>query len=512
MVNIGLPRACGLLLHPTSLPSPYGIGDLGPAAERFIDQLARVGGRFWQVLPLNPTGFGESPYQTLSAFVGNTNLISLERLRDDGYLTDADLSDAPLFPVHKVDYAAAIAYHDELLTLAYERFIRAATPAQRADFAAFCQAEAAWLEDWALFAALKEANGLQLWTYWPEGERRYAKDSRSLMAARWMHAARIGEHRWRQWVFFRQWEALRTYANTRQIAIIGDVPIFVAHDSVDVWANPDLFFLDSRGNPPLVTGVPPDSFNPDAGQRWGHPLYRWDQHANTGYAWWLARLKMAARLFDYLRIDHFRGFWDYFEIPAADATTTRYGRWMDGPRDSLFDAIPAEIKARIIAEDLGDNMSEVVEWRERLGLPGMAVLQFAFSGSEEELRRFSPAILNPQTVLYTGTHDNNTALGWWQLEADVQLRERVQQLAAQMAAEAEIPLPSDPVWQMILIGMCSPANALIVPLQDVIGLGASARMNRPGIPAGNWRWRYTEAEISAADWGLWQALAKAGRR
>ncbi len=502
-------RSSGVLLHPTSLPGPYGAGDLGEWAYRFVDILAAAKQTLWQVLPLGPTGFGESPYQSLSSFAGNTNLISLGELLKVGWLNEDDLADLPPFSERKVDYQAVMLHHDELLSVAYDRFEGLSDPAPRQEFETWCARNAYWLDDFALYVALKEMHGLQTWTVWPQEEA--FRNPTVLEAANGIHASRIAEHRFRQWVFDWQWQALKAYANGKGIRIIGDVPIFTAHDSSDVWANPDLFFLDSYGNPPIVTGVPPDSFNPTGGQRWGHPVYRWtDVEPRPGktikeklYDWWVSRIRKTLEMVDIVRIDHFRAFYDYFEVPASDQVTTRAGRWVPGPQKEFFDAVRAALgdDLPIIAEDLGDRMEKPIQLRLQLGLPGMAILQFAFSGTEAEQERFRPDRIPQDTVVYTGTHDNNTSLGWWRSEAsDHARRSFLRYLGVDHVAE--------PNWEMIRLGMQSPAHSFLVPMQDILGLGASARLNRPGVPSGNWRWRCTAKELESAPWDRLRKLTE----
>ncbi len=341
-------RSSGLLLHPTSLPSPYGIGDLGPAARRFAITLGRVGVRWWQVLPLGPTGYGDSPYQTFSAFAGNPYLISPDDLLSEGLLTVADLAYLPTFPAGKVDYGAVIPFKLGLLDRAYERF--AARPDLRTEMEEFRSRHRAWLDDFALFMALKEAHGGAPWTQWEEPLRR--RDEKALKKARSSLADAVERHIFRQFLFFRQWRNLRERAHERGVRFIGDAPIFVAHDSADVWAHPELFDLDENGNPRVVAGVPPDYFSP-TGQRWGNPLYRWEEHRRTGYAWWLSRLRLLLELVDAVRLDHFRGFAAYWEVPAEEETA-EHGRWVPGPGEDFFSAVNDVLQnPPLIAEDLG---------------------------------------------------------------------------------------------------------------------------------------------------------------
>jgi len=499
------PRSSGVLLHPTSLPGPYGIGDLGGWAYRFLDCLAQAGQTVWQVLPLGPTGFGESPYQSLSTFAGNTNLISLDALVEDGWLRAEELADHPHFSARLADYQAAIAFHDELLSLAYDRFVR--DEQATAAFRAWADApDQFWLDDFALFVALKEFHGGQPWTEWTEPE--IFREKQALASARVMHACRIAEHRFRQWLFARQWSALRAYANERGIRIIGDLPIYVAHDSADVWTNPELFELDFYGRPEFVAGVPPDYFS-TTGQRWGNPLYDWDEHQRTGYQWWISRMQAILNQVDIVRIDHFRGFDRYYKIPAS-RETAQGGRWVNGPKIGFFRALSAGLgkpldELPIIAEDLGDDLAGAIELRHRLNLPGMAILQFAFSAYEGADNRFLPPNHETNMIVYTGTHDNNTTWGWWTCESSAGERTHLRHFVGR----DEI---AEPNWTLIGLGMDSRAHTMMTPLQDVLGLGVSARMNKPGVPAGQWRWRCLPGDLPADIGGTpWERLAELTR-
>ncbi len=471
------PRSSGVLLHPTSLPGRYGIGDLGDWAYRFVDWLEANGQSVWQVLPLGPTSYGDSPYQTLSTFAGNANLISLDRLAADGWLADGDLAAVPDFPADRVDYGGVIGYHNEMLALAYQRFAASTDKSAKAAFQAWCEANAHWLEDFALFVALKNHHGGRAWVEWAEGVA--LRDEAALSAARQAHARQIDEQRFRQWVFFTQWGDLKSYANGKGIRLFGDVPIFVAHDSADVWANRDEYTLDKKGNPTAVAGVPPDYFSA-TGQRWGNPLYRWDVMKTRGYRWWIDRFSAILNQVDSVRIDHFRGFEAYWEIPAQEKTAVN-GQWVPGPGADLFEALQRELgDLPLIAEDLGVITEGVVKLRDEFNLPGMKVLQFAWSDPKNP---FLPHNHVPNAVVYSGTHDNNTTLGWWQNEVDDQTQEF---MAEYLGCEVR-----DPVWTLIQCGMRSVGHTFIMPLQDVLGLGEEARMNTPGQPAGNWTWRFT---------------------
>jgi len=479
-----LPRSSGILLHPTSLPGRCGIGDLGKGAFRFVDFLAESGQRLWQVLPLGPTGYGDSPYQSFSAFAGNPLLISLEKLVEEGALAPQVLEAAPRFPDHRVDYGAVIPFKLRVLHESFVHFRRHASSEQREAFAAFCAAEESWLEDFALFMALKAHHGGAPWNAW---EREIAA-RRPEAVARWRRALanEIAFQKYLQFQFFRQWAAVKRYANERGIRVIGDVPIFVAHDSADVWAHPELFRLDETGRPTVVAGVPPDYFSP-TGQLWGNPLYRWDVMAADGYAWWIARLRATLRLMDIVRLDHFRGFVAYWEVPAGAKTAER-GRWVKGPGAAFFRAVREALgDVPIIAEDLGVIKPEVEALRDAFGFPGMKVLQFAFSTDAQN--PYLPHNYDRNCVVYTGTHDNDTTVGWFRsLPED----ERAFCLKYLGTEGREIH------WELIRLAMMSVADTVVIPLQDVLGLGSEARMNYPGRLGGNWTWRYAEGALTEA--------------
>lgn len=469
------PRASGILLHPTSLPGRYGIGDLGEYAYRFVDYLADTGQTYWQVLPLGPTGYADSPYQTLSAFAGNPNLISLDKLVGEGWLTHDDLTDVPDFPQDRVDYGPVSDYHVAKLELAHERFKARATSERKDAYKAWCKNNAHWLDEWALFIAVKNSYGGKPWVEWDEGIALRKPDA--VKAAEKEFAERIEAQKFRQWLFYTHWGDLKTYAAGHGIRFIGDIPIFVAHDSCDVWANRDRFYLDEKGRPTVIAGVPPDYFS-ETGQRWGNPLYKWDVMKATNYEWWVARFQAMLELVDLMRIDHFRGFEAYWEIPAEEETAVN-GKWVKGPNRTFFDALENALgELPIIAEDLGEITKEVEDLRDDLGLPGMKVLQFAWSDPENQ---FLPHNHVPNCVVYSGTHDNNTTVGWWQHEADEHTRNFISDYLQSAV--------NDPAWTLIRLGMGSPAHTFIAPMQDILGLGKAARMNTPGIESGNWQWR-----------------------
>jgi 4-alpha-glucanotransferase len=476
-------RASGILLHPTSLPSPYGIGDLGPQAYRFVDFLAEAGCKLWQVLPLGPTGYGDSPYQCFSAFAGNPYLISPLRLLDEGMLHSNDLVEGTDFPAERVDYGDFIPWKLNLLERAFIQF-RASqdkNPGLRQDYENFCADNASWLADYALFMAIKEAHGGGSWDGWPEALRK--RDPDALAEARQSLADAIYRYMFYQYAFFRQWFALKGYASQKDIQIIGDIPIFVAYDSADVWANPELFFLDEEGKPTVVAGVPPDYFSP-TGQLWGNPLYRWDVHKQSGYAWWLERIRATLQTVDIVRIDHFRGFAGYWEVPAGNETA-EHGQWVPGPAVDFFNKVQSELgQLPILAEDLGVITPDVVELRNTFNLPGMKVLQFAFSEPENP---FLPHSFPQNCVVYTGTHDNDTARGWYAVAPE---QER------DFANRYLHTDGKDFAWDLIRAAWGSVAGFALAPMQDFLNLGTEARMNYPSRLGGNWEWRMEEDALN----------------
>jgi 4-alpha-glucanotransferase len=473
-------RAAGILLHPTSLPGPFGIGDLGPAAYAWVDWLAAAKQTWWQILPLGPTAYGDSPYQCLSAFAGNPYLVSPDALVRDGLLEPGDGAGAT-FPAERVDYGAVIPFKLRLLRRAWESYRAARAPALRPAFEEFADAQAHWLDDFALFMALKQAHGGAGRSAWPADlvRRRPA----AVAEARSKLADAVDERRFHQFLFFRQWSELRRYANGRGVRVIGDVPIFVSDDSADAWAHPELFGLDEAGRPTVVAGVPPDYFSP-TGQLWGNPLYRWDVLKQTDYAWWVARLRATLEQVDLARLDHFRGFEASWAVPAGDATAEG-GEWVAGPGADLFRAAVAALGGLpFIAEDLGLITPEVEALRKRLGLPGMRVLQFAFSGPDNP---YLPHQYERRTVAYTGTHDNDTARGWYS-----SLPAKEKQFLERYLGRP----PGDIAAELVRLAWASVADYAVAPLQDVLGLGPETRMNQPGRPAGNWGWRFTPAMLS----------------
>ncbi len=481
-------RRSGIILHPTSLPGRFGIGDLGDAAYRFVDFLAAAGQSYWQVLPLSPTGYADSPYQGLSAFAGNPMLISPEKLVEAGHLSAADLEDVPRFPDDRVDFGPVISYKTALLERAYANFRTCAPPDQRLAFESFCQEQAFWLDEFALFMALKQAHGLRPWHEW--GEELVVRKPDALHRWRERLAGEIESQKYRQWQFFEQWLALKRYANERGVSIIGDIPIFVSMDSVDVWANTHLFHFDEHLRPTVVSGVPPDYFSA-TGQLWGHPLYRWDVMARDGYAWWISRIRMAFTQADIVRIDHFRGFYNYWEVPAGETTAIK-GRWLYGPGADLFNAVTAALgEVAIIAEDLGDFDAEsragVDALQRAFGYPGMKVLQFAFANGPDD--PFLPHNFTRDCVVYTGTHDNDTILGWYQVTSTEAEREYVRKYLGRDG--------SDISWDLIRLAWASVAHTAITTAQDLLGLGHESRMNLPGtVGPPNWCWRLLPGALS----------------
>ena len=488
------PRASGVLLHPTSLPGAFGIGDLGTAALTFVDTLAAAGQRIWQVLPLGPTGFGDSPYQCFSAFAGNPLLIGLDRLIEHGLLTESEARAGFDFPDGPIDFASVIAHRRRLWPKVLDRFDEGGSP-MRGSFDRFRQTQAAWLDDFALFMAVKTAHDHVPWTMW---ERDIAQRDPAAVE-RWSArgAREIRQHKLTQFLFFEHWHRVREACHARGITIMGDLPIFVAHDSADVWASRELFRLDEDGQPTVVAGVPPDYFSA-GGQLWGNPHYRWETLERRGYAWWVERFRALLDLVDRVRIDHFRGFAASWEVPR-NATTAVQGEWVKGPGAALFDCVRSGLGRQqlpFVAENLGVITPEVESLRERFGFPGMAILQFAF-GTDPQAPDFKPHNFPRNRVVYTGTHDNDTTAGWWTGDAGHSTRS-----AADIASEREyarrylsIDGP-DMHWDFIRAVLASVADTAIIPVQDLLGLGSDARMNRPGTIGGNWRWRMRPLQLT----------------
>ncbi len=475
------PRSSGVLLHPTSLPGPHGSGDLGPAAYHFVDWLVSAGQQLWQVLPLSGIGPGNSPYMSSSAFAGNLLLVDLAELQQHGWLQADELAPDAGFEAHRQNFAAVWPWRMDRLARAARRFHQAGTAQHRADFDAFCQQHADWLDDYALFMSLAEHHHWADWCDWPDGLAQ--RDAAAMAAARARHAERVVFWKFGQWCFFRQWLRLRDYAHQRGVQIVGDAPIFIAYQSAEVWARQELFILDAQGRPPVVAGVPPDYFSA-TGQRWGNPLYRWDAHAAEGYAWWIQRVRRTFELVDLVRIDHFRGFAGYWEVPASEPTAER-GRWMPGPGAALFTAIHAALgPLAIIAEDLGEITPDVEALRQQFALPGMRILQFAFGGGAGN--KFLPHHHTHDAVVYTGTHDNDTTLGWWDSATEAERGHARDYLGVD---------GHDIHWDLLRAACASVADTAIHPLQDVLGLGTQARMNFPGKCEGYWEWRFSWDQV-----------------
>jgi len=469
-------RSSGILLHPTSIPGRFGIGDMGEGAYRFVDFLAGSGQRLWQILPLGPTGYGNSPYNSFSAFAGNPLLISLDELVKDGFLHDAELTNVPAFPENYVDYSLVIEYKMTMLYRSFERFKNHQTP----DFEGFCMENQTWLDDYSLFMALKESYGGLSWNKWDRGVS--CRKPETIHEVSQEMSCSISFHKYLQYLFFKQWSSLKRYANERQIKIIGDIPIFVSYNSSDVWSQPESFMLDDKGKPTHVAGVPPDYFS-RTGQLWGNPLYRWDIIAQRGYSWWINRLKVMLRLVDIIRIDHFRGFEAYWEVPAKEKTAIN-GRWVKGPGAEMFTVIEQSLgKLPLIAEDLGVITPEVEVLRDQFAFPGMKILHFAFGSGPDN--PYLPYNYSKNCVVYTGTHDNDTTIGWFTKTSSKAEREHALRYLGKTKADEKH-------WEFIRLAFSSVAAMAIIPLQDVLGLGNEARMNIPGKALGNWAWRYAQ--------------------
>ncbi|MBQ9765554.1 MAG: 4-alpha-glucanotransferase [Lachnospiraceae bacterium] len=476
-------RMAGILMHPTSFPSPYGIGDMGQGAYDFVDFLAEAGQKLWQVLPLGPTGYGDSPYQLFSSFAGQPLIISLDELLKDGLFEERDVMDIPEWNSTAVDYGKVLEYKSRLYKKAYNRFLLNQDEERAYDYQRFIRNNAFWLEDYCMYMACKEAFGGIAWTEWNERYKNpsaYDKEAISKELSNEMEY-----YRFIQYIFFTQWIKLKEYANDKGIRIIGDMPIFVAYDSADVWAHKELFQLDEEGFPVVVAGVPPDYFS-ETGQLWGNPLYDWDIMKADDYDWWIARIRQQLTLYDYVRIDHFRGFEAYWEIDYGEETAIN-GKWVKGPGHDLFNRIREVFgeKLPIIAEDLGVITPEVEELRDDFGLQGMKVLQFAFDGGADN--PFLPHNCVPNSICYTGTHDNDTTLGWYATASEYTRKHCEDYLGVSDESMA---------WVMIKTAYASVSKMAIVPMQDVLELGSEGRMNTPSMPSGNWSWRCEETAFS----------------
>lgn len=478
-------RSAGILLHPTSLPSRFGIGDLGSDAYRFVDFLHNAKQKLWQILPLGPTSYGDSPYQCLSAFAGNPLLISFEQLVKDGIISEKVLENVPMFSDEKVQYGDVIEYKFETLRVIYEEFKNKFDEAFKSAFLKFCEEEKFWLDDFAFFVSLKDYFDGRPWNEWDSDISKreekalihYAKELRD----------EIEFNKFIQFLFFKQWAELKRYANEKGIKIIGDLPIFVAFDSADVWVNRHLFEVSEDGKPVFIAGVPPDYFSP-TGQRWGNPHYKWNVMEKDDYRWWRERISSLLKITDIIRIDHFRGFYNYWEIPG-DAPTAETGRWVLGPGEKFFSTLERYFgELPIIAEDLGILVPEVYELRDKFNFPGMKILQFAFGSNGE--KKFLPHRYERNCVVYTGSHDNDTTLGWWNsIQNDgTDTREFFLNYTGSDG--------KDICKDLIRLAYSSVANIVIIPLQDFLRLDSSARMNFPGRPDGNWIWRFKWNQIT----------------
>lgn len=478
-------RGSGVLLHITSLFSPYGIGDMGPDAYKFADFLSEAHQSFWQVLPLNPIGaaHGNSPYSSISAFAGETMLVSPDLMVKDGFLAKEDVSDAPRFPEEKVDYCTARAYKERILNLAYQHFN---TEKDDSEYKGFCSFNSYWLEDFALFIALKEYLGETLWNEWPHEIRN--RETCALEEMKKKLSERINKEKFFQYLFFKQWFSLKRYCNAQGIRIIGDVPIYVNLDSSDVWKDPGIFKLGEEKRCSFVAGVPPDYFS-KTGQLWGNPVYKWDALKETGYKWWIQRMEHTLNLFDIVRIDHFRGLVSYWEVPAGEKTAVN-GRWVKAPAEDFFSAMAERFSALpIIAEDLGIITPDVKELMRHFNFPGMKVLLFAF-GEDSPMHPYLPHTYSKNCVVYTGTHDNNTVKGWFEKEASSEEKERLFRYIGRKASAEDVH------WEFVRLAEMSVADTVIFPMQDIMGLGHEARMNTPATTQGNWQWRLAHGRLS----------------
>lgn len=478
-------RGSGVLLHITSLPSAYGIGDLGPAAYRFVDLLSNAGQRYWQILPLNPTCpvFANSPYQGTSAFAGNTWLISPEQMVNDGLLAPEEIINPPAFPGDRVDYQAVMDYKNGLFDRAFERFKKRGYDFRYEDFAA---ENITWLDDYAIFVALKGRFGGRVWGDWPAGIR--DRSGEALRKHGTELAVPILREKFLQYTFDRQWRMLKNHCRDRHVQIIGDLPIYLTYDSVDLWANPELFKLDGEKKPTVVAGVPPDMFSA-TGQLWGNPVYNWDVHRERGFRWWESRIDRTLTLVDRVRLDHFRGFVQFWEVPAGNETAQN-GHWVDAPGRDLFTLL---VRSRpclpIIAEDLGYITPDIHEMMAHFGFPGMKILTFGFSGDVAH-NPHAPHNITNGCVAYTGTHDNNTVRGWFEHEVSDDQKNLIFHYIGG-------PVGADHIHRILMrLAMISPAETVIIPMQDILGLGEEARMNRPGTTEGNWEWRLLPEQMT----------------
>jgi 4-alpha-glucanotransferase len=492
------PRSCGTLLHPTSFPSKYGMGDLGNEAREFIDFLVRTDQTIWQVLPLSPTGYGNSPYASYSAFAGNHYLISLDKLVEKGLLKSGEVKKAEL-PVKTIaEYEKSYAVKEKLYQKAFERFHEDLKPEDKSSLEKFSKENQHWLDDYILFMAALKEHGRKPWNQWESGLAQ--RKTKALTSFKKEHKREIEYQRWLQFEFFTQWYELKSYANELGVRVIGDIPIFVDHNSSDVWSNPKYFAVDKKGNRELVAGVPPDYFS-ETGQLWGNPLYKWNELEKDGFSWWVDRFRQMFELCDAIRVDHFRGFDAYWEV-HADEETAINGRWVKAPGKKLFKTIKKELgELPIIAEDLGVMTPAVEDLRDSFGFPGMKILQFAFDS--DSTNSFLPHNYPQNCVAYTGTHDNDTTIGWYNQAPEIE-RHRMREYTKSDGSEPE--------WELIRLGMLSVADQAIFPLQDFMGLDATHRMNLPGTVGDNWLWRYTAQMLNEIDEDRLRALIEMGNR
>lgn len=475
-------RSSGVLLHPTSLPGPDGMGDLGPEIFRWIDFLSDSGCQLWQILPLGPTGYGDSPYQCFSAFAGNPFLISSTLLLNENLLKSEDFLDRPDFSSDHIEYGPVIEWKIKLLKRSFLHFKKSKNKILHERYEHFLDTNKGWLDDFSLFMAIKETEGNASWNNWQPDLRK--RDQKAIADFIENNALLISEHKYRQFLFFSQWEKVKVYTASKNIKIIGDIPIFIAYDSSDAWANPELFSLDKEGLPIVVAGVPPDYFS-KTGQLWGNPLYRWDMHKNNNYKWWIKRISSVLNLVDIIRLDHFRGFEAYWEVPYGKPTA-EIGRWVKGPGKALFDVIQSELgELPIIAEDLGVITEGVTALRDGFNLPGMKILQFAFADDPDDA--FLPHNYPVNCFAYTGTHDNDTTWGWYQKTS-----ERERDFCRRYLSVSG----NDISWSMMRTLWRSVANYTLAPMQDLLSLGTETRMNLPGSASGNWGWRMQSQAIN----------------
>jgi 4-alpha-glucanotransferase len=492
------PRSCGTLLHPTSLPSKYGMGDLGSEAREFINFLERTNQSIWQVLPLGPTGYGNSPYASYSAFAGSPYLISLDKLVEKGLLNTDEVESATLPITAVADYEKSYLVKDRLYKLAFERYFEKMSASDKKQFDLFKEENRFWLEDYCLFMACSIANDRKPWNQWDKGLAQRRKKELGVFKSD--HQIEIDYHMWLQFEFFTQWYEIKNYANQKGIRVIGDIPIFVDHNSADVWSNPSFFAVDKQGNRQLVAGVPPDYFS-ETGQLWGNPLYNWKALEKDGFRWWIERFRQMFELFDSIRVDHFRGFDEYWEVEATEKTAIK-GTWVKAPGKKLFDTIKKELgELPIIAEDLGLMTPTVEELRDQFNFPGMKIIQFAFDSDSSN--SFLPHNYPQNCVTYSGTHDNDTTIGWYN-QAPESEKHRVREYTRSDGSEIE--------WELIRLGMLSVADQAIFPLQDFMGLDTEHRMNLPATVGNNWLWRYTPDMLRKVDEERIKELVELGNR